>query len=326
MRIFFTGITGFAGSHLADLLLAAGHDVFGLVHAASSTQATPQHPCFRPIPGDLLDLDGLKYAVAETRPDVIYHLAGQPYPARSWENAARTLVINTGGTANVLEAAVNFGRPRVLVVTSAEIYGKVRPNQLPLSERSLPKPRHPYGVSKEAAGKLVQVFAERYDLPVIEARPFNHIGPRQAPGFVVPDFAGQLAAIQLGHQPPTMRVGNLSAERDFTDVRDVVQAYRLLAERGQPGQAYLICSGQPVAIHTILNILLELSGLTVNVEYDPARMRPSDVPVLYGTPAKISAELGWRPQIHLRTTLKDVLTEWREHYGERKNVPASSPG
>ena len=154
------------------------------------------------------------------------------------ENAARTLVINTGGTANVLEAAVNFGRPRVLVVTSAEIYGKVRPNQLPLSERSLPKPRHPYGVSKEAADKLVQVFAERYDLPVIEARPFNHIGPRQAPGFVVPRFCRTVGGDTTGHQPPTMRVGNLSAERDFTDVRDVVQAYRLLAERGQPGQAY----------------------------------------------------------------------------------------
>lgn len=326
MRIFFTGITGFAGSHLADLLLAAGHDVFGLVHAASSTQATPQHPNFRPIPGDLLDLNGLKQAVAETRPDVIYHLAGQPYPARSWDNAARTLAINTGGTANILEAAVSFGRPRVLVVTSAEIYGKVRPNQLPISERSLPKPRHPYGVSKEAAGKLVEVYAERYQLPVIEARPFNHIGPRQALGFVVPDFAGQLAAIKFGQQSATMRVGNLSAERDFTDVRDVVQAYRLLAERGQPGHAYLICSGQPVAIHTILNILLELSGLTVNVEYDPARMRASDVPILYGTPAKISAEVGWRPQIHLRTTLKDVLTEWYERYQKHENAVASCRG
>ena len=310
MRIFFTGVTGFAGSHLADLLLADGHDVFGLVHVASSTQSAPDHPHFYAVPGDLLDLQGLTQAVADIRPDVIYHLAGQPFPALSWQNTARTLAINTGGTANLLEAALAFGRPRVLVVTSAEIYGKIRPNQLPITERSIPKPRHPYGVSKQAAGQLVRLFADRYDLPVIEARPFNHIGPRQALGFVVPDFASQLAAIKLGLKTPDMFVGNLSAERDFTDVRDVVRAYKLLAERGTAGDAYLICSGQPVPVHNILNILLEMTAMDVKVEYDPARMRPSDIPVLYGSHHKIARELGWRPHYHLRQTLADVFAEW----------------
>lgn len=310
MRIFITGATGFAGSHLVDLLLSVGHEVVALVHAASSIQEAPDHPAFHAVSGDLMDLEGLKMTVAAARPDVIYHLAGQAYPGKSWRNVSRTIAINTGGTANLLEAAVAYGRPRVLVITSAEIYGKIRPNQLPITERSIPKPRHPYGVSKHAAGQLVRVFAERYELPVVEARPFNHIGPRQALGFVVPDFASQLAAIKLGLKPPEMQVGNLSAERDFTDVRDVVRAYRILAENGVPGTHYLICSGQPVGIHTILNILLDLVGCDVHVSYDPARMRPSDIPVLYGSFNKIASELGWRPSIHLRDTLADAFDEW----------------
>ena len=141
-----------------------------------------------------------------------------------------------------------------------------------------------------AAGQLVSVYRQRYGLPVVEARPFNHIGPRQAPGFVVPDFAGQLAAIRLGRQSPEMRVGNLESQRDFTDVRDVVRAYNLLAEGGEPGEAYLICSGQPVSIRTVLDELLALAGREVAVVIDPARMKPSDTPCIYGSYAKLHAQ------------------------------------
>ena len=313
MRVFVTGATGFVGSHLVDMLLQAGHDVWGLVRPNSTRQsALPQHPHFHFIEGELLDLAGIKQIIGRLQPDLIYHLAGQPYPALSWQDPAMTIAVNAGGTANILEGAVACGdvMPRVVVVTSAEIYGKVRPNQLPLSERSQPKPRHPYGVSKYAAGQLVRVYAERYNLPVVEARPFNHIGPHQALGFVATDFASQIASIKLGLIPPKMKVGNLSAERDFTDVRDVVRAYCMLGEKGTAGESYLICSGQPVAVHTILNILLEINNVYVDLEYDPARMRPSDVPVLYGTYGKISQEVGWQPKIHLRTTLSDISAEW----------------
>lgn len=313
MRIFITGATGFAGSHLVESLLAQEHEVFALTHQATSHQALPEHPNLQGIDGDLLDLASLKTAVLQAQPDVVYHLAGQASPGRSWQNPALTIAINTGGTANLLEAVVAYGRPRVVVVTSAEIYGAVSEADLPLTENTWPHPRHPYGVSKYAASQLTAVYAERYDLPVVEARPFNHIGPRQTLGFVVPDFASQLAAIKLRQKPPIMSVGNLEAQRDFTDVRDVVRAYQTLAEKGSPGQGYLICSGQAVSIHYLLNALIDAANLSVEVVYDPERMRPSDTPCLYGSHAKITADTGWRPEIHLRQSLNDAYQDWLQH-------------
>lgn len=310
MRIFITGATGFAGSHLVDTLLAQGHDLYALTHPATSHQTLPSHPRLHSTTGDLLDLESLKTAVSQARPDVVYHLAGQAYPARSWQNPALTIAINTGGTANLLEAVVAFGRPRVVVVSSAEIYGYVTEADLPLTEETWPQPRHPYGVSKYAAGQLTAVYAKQYDLPVVEARPFNHVGPRQALGFVVPDFASQLAAIKLGQQPPVISVGNLDAQRDFSDVRDIIRAYQLLAEAGQPGEPYIICSGQPVSIHYLLNVLIETAGIPVEITYDPARMRPSDTPCLYGSHAKISRHTNWKPEIHLRQSLEDAFADW----------------
>lgn len=310
MRIFITGATGFAGSHLVDNLLAEGHQLFALVR--SVRPSLPQHPNFQPLVGDLLDVAALKTAVFAAQPDIIYHLAGQAYPARSWDEPAQTIAANTIGTVNLLETAVAYGRPRVIIVTSAEIYGYVTPKELPLTEATHPDPRHPYGISKMAAGQLVRLYWLRYQLPVLEARPFNHIGPRQSLGFVVPDFASQLAAIKLGQQEPRIWVGNLDAQRDFTDVRDVVAAYQLLATKGQPGESYLICSGQPVAIHYLLNTLSELAANTVEIMYDPKRMRPADIPCLYGSYAKIQRHTGWKPAVHLRQSLADVLAEWVE--------------
>jgi GDP-4-dehydro-6-deoxy-D-mannose reductase len=198
----------------------------------------------------------------------------------------------------------------VVIATSAELYGLLDADEMPLTEETPPQPRHPYGICKLAASQFVPVYWQRYQLPVVEARPFNHIGPRQALGFVVADFASQLAAIKLGQQPPTLSVGNLEAQRDFTDVRDVVRAYMLLAEKGHPGQGYLICSGQPVSIHYLLTTLADLAETRVDIEYDPARMRPSDVPCLYGSYNKIQRHTGWQPQIHLRQSLSDALNDW----------------
>jgi GDP-4-dehydro-6-deoxy-D-mannose reductase len=314
MRIFVTGGTGFAGSHLIDDLLAAGHDVSALVHPATAHQPLPAFST--PIAGDLLDYDSLCHAIKTTQPEVIYHLAGQANPNMSWQKPAFTFQINTGGTANVLQAALQAGRPRVVVVTSADIYGVISEDQLPVTEQTEILPRHPYGISKVAAGELVRVYAERYDLPVVEARPFNHIGPRQALGFVVPDFASQIAGIFLKKASPKMWVGNLDANRDFTDVRDVTRAYRLLAEKGEAGEGYLICSGQPVSIRTILTVLMEIAGISVDIEYDPNRMRPSDTPTMYGSYQKLHDHTGWSPKIHLRQSLADTLAEWMERLQE----------
>lgn len=274
-------------------------------------------PGVQPYPGDMMDLVSLTTAVRDAAPDVIYHLAGQAYPARSWGDPAQTIAINTGGTANILEAAVASGRPRVVIVTSAEMYGVIRHERLPLREETEPHPQHPYGVSKLAAGLLATVYWQRYGLPVVEARPFNHIGPRQAPGFVVPDFASQLAAIRLGQQPPEMMVGNLDSQRDFTDVRDVVRAYQLLAEQGEPGQAYLVCSGRAVSIRELLDQLLLLSGGNISVTTDPARMKPSDTPCIYGSYDKIQRHTGWEPVIPLTQSLADALAEWEVRLRER---------
>lgn len=310
MRVFITGATGFAGSHLVDLLLAEGHDLFALVHEATSHQTLPAHPQIHPVAGDLLDPQALVDAVGQAQPDFIIHLAGQAYPARSWADPALTFAVNTGGTANLLRAAVEYGRPRVVVVTSAEIYGPLSAADLPLTEKTPVGPRHPYGISKLAAGELTRVYWERYGLPAVEARPFNHIGPRQAAGFVVPDFASQLAAIRLGRQEPVIRVGNLDPERDFTDVRDVAAAYWRLATAGRPGEAYLICSGQSVSVRALLDELIELNGLAVEVKTDERRLNPNDTPCLYGSYAKIEADTGWRPTIPLRQSLADALADW----------------
>jgi GDP-4-dehydro-6-deoxy-D-mannose reductase len=311
MRVFITGATGFAGSHLVDYLLNKEHSVFALMHRASSHQQLPQHPHLEEIPGDLLQVNSLIEAIINARPDVIFHLAGQASPAISWQEPGLTMAINAGGTANILQAAVAFGRPRVVVVTSADVYSDITPDMLPLTEETEEQPTHPYGVSKVAAGQLVKIYWERYEIPVMEARPFNHIGPRQTTGFVVPDFASQLAAIKLGLQDAKMSVGNLDAQRDFTDVRDVAKAYGYLAENGRPGHSYLICSGRPIAIRYVLETLVELSGVKAEFTPDPKRMRPSDNPIVYGSHKRITADTGWKPEIAIEQSLTDTLEDWQ---------------
>jgi GDP-4-dehydro-6-deoxy-D-mannose reductase len=308
MRVLVTGATGFAGSHLVAHLQAAGDEVWGLIRVSEQDQEWP----FRPLVGDLLDVASLHTAVAEAKPDVIYHLAGQADVGLSWREPFLTMSLNAGGTANVLDAVVKWGRPRVVAVTSADVYGRLPVDAMPINGRSQTNPHHPYGVSKAAASDLLKIYAKRYDLPVIEARPFNHIGPNQALGFVVPDFASQMAAIALKQRSATMKVGNLDAERDFTDARDVVRAYRLLAEKGRAGETYLICSGTPVPIHYLLHTLADIAGVTLDIELDSARMRPSDTPILYGSYDKIRQEVGWRPEIPLRQSLSDAFQEWLE--------------
>lgn len=309
MHVFVTGAAGFAGSHLVSLLNNLGHTVSGLVlpHEFDSNKSYS----FKPFLGDLLDQDSLLKAVKQSQADVIYHLAGQADVGLSWRKPALTIMVNTIGTVNLLEAAIANDVHTLIAVTSAELYGPQPRENMPITAKSQPNPWHPYAVSKLAAGDLLSIYQRRFPhMKIIEARPFNHIGPGQAKGFVVPDFASQIAQMRANLIPPKLRVGNLDAERDFTDVRDVVRGYALLAEKGQAGKMYHICSGTPVPIYTIVNILAELAQIALEIEYDPDRMRPSDTPVLYGSFAEIQQDTGWAPEIHLRQSLEEALLEW----------------
>jgi len=317
MHILITGIAGFAGSHLAERLVAAGHAVFGTqLPGESLANLAAVQDQLELVRCDVTSRADVLRAVEAAEPDWIFHLAGQASVGDSFHNPGLTIDINVKGTVNVLEAARLRARsaqpPRTLIVTSAEVYGYLTEADLPVRESAPLRPVHTYAVSKVAAHYLGQAYYKTYGVPIVEARPFNHIGPRQRPGFVVPDFAGQVAAIMEGAREPVIRVGNLTPRRDFCDVRDVARAYELLIQQGEPGQVYHICSGRAYAIQEILDGLLALCDRSVRVEVDSRRMRPAKMPVLAGSAARIREQTGWRPQILLERTLADTLAYWQQ--------------
>lgn len=297
-----TGAGGFAGRHLVGLLEAEGEQVIGVGRPGNGPGL---------IPLELTDGPAVATMLREVRPGRIYHLAAESSPRASLDRPVETIANNLSSTAAVLYGAAALEpMPRVLVVTSSEIYG-ARDLPAPLTEEQPPAPTTPYGFSKLACSDLARHLHATRGLPVVEARPFNHIGPGQARGFVVPDFASQLAEIGAGRAKPRLRVGDLSARKDFTDVRDIVRGYACLAERGRPGEVYHLCSGHGTAVREILATLLELSGLQVQVEVDQGLVKSGRAPVVVGCSDKLRSELGWEPRIELRQTLADVLAEWR---------------
>ncbi|MBI4789348.1 MAG: GDP-mannose 4,6-dehydratase [Chloroflexi bacterium] len=313
MRALITGINGFAGSHLADFLLTQpGTQVFGGVYGlCDNIVHLDGRATF--IEGDLRELDFAEELVKETQPDYIYHLAGQAFPPASWQDPWTTLEINLRSEVNLLHSVAKIKlKPRILVVGSLEEYGHVDARAMPVVEETPFQPDSPYGVSKVAQDLLGLQYFQSHHLPIVRVRPANHIGPRQSEQFVTSDFAKQIAEIEAGQREPVMRVGNLSAARDFTDVRDMMRAYHLALERGKPGEVYNIGSGRAVSIQRVLDILLEQSRVAIRVEQDPTRLRPSDTPVLYCSAEKFRAQTDWQPTIPLEQSLRDVLEYWRE--------------
>ncbi len=253
----------------------------------------------------------LQSALQQARPDAVYHLAGQANVGDSWKDPAATFAVNANGTLNLLEAARSLPTvPRVLVVCSAEVYGSVRPHDLPLTEDAPLRPTSPYAVSKVAAEFLAVQAHLGFGTPTIRVRAFNHIGPGQSDGFVVSALAKRIAEAERDHLHQIV-VGNLSTRRDFTDVRDVVRAYRLVIERGDDGAVYNVCSGVDQSIEEMAHRLLRLSTADLELVVDPDQQRKVDVPILRGEALALRVATGWLPQYHLDTTLREVLEFWR---------------
>jgi GDP-4-dehydro-6-deoxy-D-mannose reductase len=315
MRILVTGVLGFAGSHLAEALLAqGGHRVIGVArhsvwpdacrHLAAQVELQECDLCAR---------EPLEQIVRSVEPERIYHLAGYPHAGRSFQEAEAAWQGNLTATRNLYDAVVRWGgRPRILFVGSGLVYGDRAAGADGFTENDLLQPDNPYAASKAAADLVSYQYARYPGLDIVRVRPFNHIGPRQSAQFAVPNFARQIAAIERGRQLPLLQTGNLQPRRDLTDVRDVVAAYMLLIEQGQSGDVYNVCSGQSYAMQAVLERLIALAGVAVEVRQTAGLLRATDPLNIRANADKLRRETGWKPRFGLDQTLTDLLAYWRE--------------
>lgn len=315
MRVLITGITGFAGSHLAEYCLGRSDvEVFGTARWRSRMDnvehITDQITL---LDCDLKDSVAVRHCLLEVRPDYIFHLAAQSFVPTSWKAPVETMMTNIVGQINIFEAMRELKlESRVQLACSSEEYGMVYEDEIPIKETNQLRPLSPYGVSKVAQDLLGYQYHESYGLFTIRTRGFNHTGPRRGDVFVSSNFARQIAMIEKKKQEPVLQVGNLEARRDFTDVRDMIRGYWLALEKGEPGEVYNIGSGTDVTIQKMLDILLGFSSIEIKVEQVADRMRPSDVEVLCADNTKFCSMSGWKPEIPFEKTLEDLLNYWRE--------------
>ncbi len=262
---------------------------------------------------DIKDVISLKKALAGLKPDRIFHLAAQSFVPASWKLPAETFAINAIGQINLFEALLSLNlNPKIHIAGSSEEYGHVNPDEVPMKETNPLRPLSPYAVSKVAQDLLAYQYFKSYGMKTVRTRGFNHTGPRRGDVFVTSNFAKQIAEIEKGKKEGVIHVGNLEAKRDFTDVRDIVRAYWLAAEKGEDGEVYNVGTGKAMAMKEMLDILLSLSKAKVKIKVDPERLRPSDVPILQSDSSKFVRLTGWKPQIPLEQTFKDLLNYWRE--------------
>lgn len=328
-RVLITGITGFAGSHLVEYLLSRSDvEIHGIKRWRSNTEAIAPHleritihEC------DLRDQTSVTEIIARVKPEKIFHLAAQSFVPTSWNAPAETLSTNILGNLHIFEAVRSVGiNPFMQIACSSEEYGMVYEHELPIRETNQLRPMSPYAVSKVGQDLLSYQYFMSYKLNVVRTRAFNHTGPRRGEVFVCSNFAKQIAEIELGLRPPLLKVGNLEAKRDFTDVRDTVRAYWLALEKCEPGQVYNICSGSCIAIRELLEKLLAMSSAAIEVRQDAARLRPSDVPVLLGDNTLFCTTTGWQPRISFDTTLVDILNFWRQKLQQSVAAARSAAG
>jgi len=314
MKALITGISGFAGSHLAEFLIEKGYEVFGtFLDKSTFSNLNGFMNKIKVYRCDIRNYDVLKNVIEDVKPDEIYHLAAISFVPTSLKEPKLTFDTNLYGTLNLYQAVIDLEmNPMILFIGSADEYGIVNENDLPIKEECPLNPINPYSISKTSADFLSLAYFRYYHLKIIRVRPFNHIGPRQSPEFVCSDFAKQITETEKGLREPIIKVGNLEAKKDFTDVRDMVRGYWLALDKGEPGEVYNICSERAIQIKGLLNHLLELSSRKVEIMKDPKRMRPSDNPILQGDSSKFRRSSGWKPEILLDKTLKDILEYWRK--------------
>jgi len=313
MKALITGISGFAGSYLTEFLLDKDYKVFGTFYDKSTfsnlngfIKRIKLYQC------DIRNYNNLKEIIEKVKPDEIYHLAAISFVPNSLKNPKLTFDTNLYGTLNLYQAVIEQKiNPKILFVGSADEYGIVNEDDLPIKENFPLRPMNPYSISKASTDYLSYFYFKNYHLNIIRVRPFNHIGARQSPEFVCSSFAKQIAEIEKGLKEPIIKVGNLEAKRNFTNVRDMVRAYWYAVQKGETGEVYNICSEKVIQIKELLNNLLELSSKKIEIMKDSQRMRPSDNPILQGDSSKFRGRCGWKVEIPLDKTLKDILEYWR---------------
>lgn len=302
------GAAGFVGSYLAKELTDSGR----ITHITRLKNESYQGPQNGEHELDITDAEAVMTLIDTLKPDEIYHLAAQSSVAVSWKKPKLTADINIGGAINLLEAVKERSpHSTVLLIGSAEEYGAVTPEDCPINELHTPKPKNIYAMTKAAQNMTGKLYCDAYGLHIRMVRAFNHFGPGQAPQFVVSDFCRQVAEIEAGKREPVIKVGNLSAMRDFTDVRDIVRAYRMLAEKGKDGETYNVGWGQATEIRHLLDIILCFAKVKIKVETDPERLRPSDVPIHCADVSKIYRDIGWKAEINKEDTVLATLDYWR---------------
>ena len=314
MKVLITGISGFAGSHLAEFLLDKDYKVFGTFYDKSTfSNLNGFIDRITLYQGDIRNYNNLKEIIEKVKPDVIYHLAAISFVPNSLKDPKLTFDTNLYGTLNLYQAVIEQKvNPKILFVGSADEYGIVNKNDIPIKENCPLQPVNLYSISKASADFLSYFYFKNYNLNIIRVRPFNHIGPRQSPEFVCSSFAKQIAGIEKGLIEPIIKVGNLEAKRDFTDVRDMVRAYWLAMQKGESGDVYNICSGKTVSIKEILDKLLSMSKKNIKVKQDPKRLRSSDIPILLGDSTKFRKQTSWEQGIPFEKTLRCILDYWRD--------------
>jgi GDP-4-dehydro-6-deoxy-D-mannose reductase len=304
------GAAGFVGKYLIKEINANKIDVYAtkLPHERLENIEAKIYDL------DIMDKEAIIALFLEIQPDYIFHLAAQSSVGLAWKNPTLTVDVNIKGSINVMDAVRElFYKPRVLLIGSGEEYGHIQPGETPIAETNLLRPGNIYAATKACQNMIGNIYSKAYDMELMMVRAFNHIGPEQAPMFVVSDFCKQVAEIEKGMREPVMMVGNLAAKRDFTDVRDVVKAYVSLVQKGEPGETYNVGSGNAQEIRQVLDLIISLSDKEIRVEIDPNKIRPVDVPIIEADITKINRLTGWKPEIPLEQTIQETLNYWRVH-------------
>ena len=304
------GVAGFVGNYLLQEMHNSGMECY----ATKLAHETFENANAKVYDLDIMNKDDIVALLMEVRPDYIFHLAAQSSVGLAWKNPGLTVDVNIKGSLNVMDAIRElYYKPKVLLIGSGEEYGHIRPGETPITEMNLLRPGNIYAATKACQNMIGNIYAKAYDMDLMMVRAFNHIGPGQAPMFVVSDFCKQVAEIEKGLREPVMKVGNLAAKRDFTDVRDVVKAYVKLIQAGVSGETYNVGSGDAKAIQDILDTIVSMSDCNIRVEIDPNKLRPVDVPIIEADITKLNQLTGWKPEISLKQTIRETLDYWRAH-------------